>query len=354
MCLDFLGATPELRAAVPFPLILARVLLSQRDQYRLIPRPANSTPNPPARSGTTPPRAPPCPWSAIGSPPAWSRRTRRSWRPSCRARTLFARRAAGRREDQQPIAANIDLVFLVCGLDGDFNLRRLERYLTLAAESGASPGGRTQQERSLRRSRRAAGGDRGGRRRRPHRHRQHTQRRAARAAARASRAGTHGRAAGLLRRRQIVDRQLPRRRRSPANRRGTRVRQPRTPHHHAPRTHRRCPRVARSSILPACASCNSGPARTRSTRSSTRSLRSPPPAASAIAATQPKWAAPCSGARRRHAGRGALAELPEAPHRSPPPRIDGRPLARARSRSANCAACIKAVKEIYKAPKYRG
>src|SRR5581483_1381623 len=54
-------------------------------------------------------------------------------------RTLFSRRAAGRREDQQPIAANIDVVFLVCGLDGDFNLRRLERYLTLAAESGASP-----------------------------------------------------------------------------------------------------------------------------------------------------------------------------------------------------------------------
>src|SRR4029077_17967527 len=48
-------------------------------------------------------------------------------------------RAAGRREDQQPIAANIDLVFLVCGLDGDFNLRRLERYLTLAAQSGAAP-----------------------------------------------------------------------------------------------------------------------------------------------------------------------------------------------------------------------
>jgi ribosome biogenesis GTPase len=53
--------------------------------------------------------------------------------------TLFARRAAGRREDQQPIAANIDLVFLVCGLDGDFNPRRMERYLTLAVESGARP-----------------------------------------------------------------------------------------------------------------------------------------------------------------------------------------------------------------------
>ena len=54
-------------------------------------------------------------------------------------RTCFSRRAAGRPNQEQPLAANIDLVFLVCGLDGDFNLRRLERYLTLAAESGASP-----------------------------------------------------------------------------------------------------------------------------------------------------------------------------------------------------------------------
>jgi ribosome biogenesis GTPase / thiamine phosphate phosphatase len=37
------------------------------------------------------------------------------------------------------MAANIDLVFLVCGLDGDFNLRRLERYLALTIESGATP-----------------------------------------------------------------------------------------------------------------------------------------------------------------------------------------------------------------------
>jgi len=53
-------------------------------------------------------------------------------------RTCFSRRAAGRRNEEQPLAANIDLAFLVCGLDGDFNLRRLERYLTLAAESGAA------------------------------------------------------------------------------------------------------------------------------------------------------------------------------------------------------------------------
>ena len=52
-------------------------------------------------------------------------------------RTCFSRRASGRRNEEQPLAANIDLAFLICGLDGDYNLRRLERYLTLAAESGA-------------------------------------------------------------------------------------------------------------------------------------------------------------------------------------------------------------------------
>jgi ribosome biogenesis GTPase / thiamine phosphate phosphatase len=54
-------------------------------------------------------------------------------------RSCFERRNPGKREERQAIAANIDLVFLVCGLDGDFNLRRLERYLTLAVESGVAP-----------------------------------------------------------------------------------------------------------------------------------------------------------------------------------------------------------------------
>jgi ribosome biogenesis GTPase len=54
-------------------------------------------------------------------------------------KTIFSRRAAGKREQEQPVAVNIDLVFLVCGLDADFNLRRLERYLTLAAEARVEP-----------------------------------------------------------------------------------------------------------------------------------------------------------------------------------------------------------------------
>ena len=51
----------------------------------------------------------------------------------------FSRRAAGDRTEEQVVAANIDVVFLVGGLDGDFNPRRIERYLLVAWESGATP-----------------------------------------------------------------------------------------------------------------------------------------------------------------------------------------------------------------------
>jgi ribosome biogenesis GTPase len=53
--------------------------------------------------------------------------------------TRFSRRAAGDRTEEQIVAANIDTVFLVAGLDGDFNPRRIERYLLVAWESGAVP-----------------------------------------------------------------------------------------------------------------------------------------------------------------------------------------------------------------------
>lgn len=54
-------------------------------------------------------------------------------------RSSFVRQAAGDRVQAQVVAANVDTVFLMMGLDGDFNLRRLERYLALAWESGAAP-----------------------------------------------------------------------------------------------------------------------------------------------------------------------------------------------------------------------
>ena len=54
-------------------------------------------------------------------------------------RSWFSRRMAGQVTDEQVVAANVDVVFIVMALDADFSLRRLERYLLLARESGASP-----------------------------------------------------------------------------------------------------------------------------------------------------------------------------------------------------------------------
>ena len=52
-------------------------------------------------------------------------------------RSLLSRKQPGRALDEQVMAANIDVLFIVSGLDGDYNPRRIERYLALAAESGA-------------------------------------------------------------------------------------------------------------------------------------------------------------------------------------------------------------------------
>ncbi|MDP3774020.1 MAG: ribosome small subunit-dependent GTPase A [Gemmatimonadales bacterium] len=53
--------------------------------------------------------------------------------------SLFTRKAAGREHGDQTIAANVDVVFIVTSLNAELNLRRLERYLALAWESGAAP-----------------------------------------------------------------------------------------------------------------------------------------------------------------------------------------------------------------------
>ena len=54
-------------------------------------------------------------------------------------KTKFSRTAAGEGGEEQVLAANIDEVFVVAALGGEVNLRRIERYLTLAWESGAEP-----------------------------------------------------------------------------------------------------------------------------------------------------------------------------------------------------------------------
>lgn len=56
-----------------------------------------------------------------------------------RRKSLFERKAAGTSNQSQPIAANIDTVFICMSLNNNFNLRRLERYLSVAWDSMATP-----------------------------------------------------------------------------------------------------------------------------------------------------------------------------------------------------------------------
>jgi len=149
MNLEALGAGMEILGAFEMyaapGLMLGRVALAQRDQYRIY---TDVGEYPAEASGALWYRTP----SRAGMPVVgdWVAARLVGEQAIVEAllprRTCFSRRAAGGRdrvgggrEEEQPIAANIDLAFLVCGLDGDFNLRRLERYLILTAESGARP-----------------------------------------------------------------------------------------------------------------------------------------------------------------------------------------------------------------------
>jgi ribosome biogenesis GTPase len=54
-------------------------------------------------------------------------------------RSKFVRKSPGKEMEEQVIAANVDTALLVSALDGDFNPRRVERYLAQCWESGARP-----------------------------------------------------------------------------------------------------------------------------------------------------------------------------------------------------------------------
>ena len=54
-------------------------------------------------------------------------------------KSAFIRKAAGTSHDDQVVAANVDTVFICMSLNKDFNLRRLERYISIGWDSGAIP-----------------------------------------------------------------------------------------------------------------------------------------------------------------------------------------------------------------------
>lgn len=71
----------------------------------------------------------------------WSGGTAEEGRIHCvlQRKSAFIRKAAGTARAEQVVAANIDTAFICMALTGDFNLRRLERYLSAAWDSGALP-----------------------------------------------------------------------------------------------------------------------------------------------------------------------------------------------------------------------
>ena len=214
-------------------------------------------------------------------------------------RTAFVRRAPGDRAVAQVLAANVDTVFLVMGLDGDFNPRRIERALVLAWESGADPvvllnkadlcadveARRAEIEAvapgvPVLRDRGEAG-------------------RGARGPRALARARPHGRAPGLLRRRQVHPGQPAPGPREAEDARGARGRPARPAHHDPPRAHRPArrrppPRHAGAARDPALV--GRGGAR-RGLRG--RAAGSSPPAASRTAATGASPAARSAPRSRR-------------------------------------------------------
>ncbi|MDF1535284.1 MAG: ribosome small subunit-dependent GTPase A [bacterium] len=75
-------------------------------------------------------------WVAVRADPDFEKGTIAAILPR---KSAFSRSAIGRMVSEQVIAANIDEVFIVTDLDTDFNLRRIERYITLVYNSGAIP-----------------------------------------------------------------------------------------------------------------------------------------------------------------------------------------------------------------------
>lgn len=75
-------------------------------------------------------------WVAIQPRPEEGQATIQALLPR---KSRFSRKVAGAMTEEQIVAANVDTVFLVSGLDLDLEVRRIERYLTTAWDSGAAP-----------------------------------------------------------------------------------------------------------------------------------------------------------------------------------------------------------------------
>ena len=142
-CFDFtaIGWPPAqsmAEALVPWPgAQLARVVAQHRSGYELAQHPEHSF-RAQAPAGWLRPRTDPELRAVVGDWVALDA-TGKQILGLLPRHALLKRAAAGEHFQQQLIAANIDHVLLVSGMDADFNAKRIERYLLLIAASGAKP-----------------------------------------------------------------------------------------------------------------------------------------------------------------------------------------------------------------------
>jgi ribosome biogenesis GTPase len=118
---------------------LARVSIVQREQYRLYTASGEVTAQ--AAGALLYHLEDPAHWPAVGDWVAVQRvdDSQAVVQAVLPRATVFSRRAPGAAEEQQVMAANVDVALIVCSLDHDFSLRRIERYLTLVRDSGSEP-----------------------------------------------------------------------------------------------------------------------------------------------------------------------------------------------------------------------
>jgi len=124
-------------------LVPGRILTEERGLYLVAGAAGEAPASPSGRLRHDADLDPTAPWPAVGDwvalDPAAPTEHRLIQRVLPR-RTAVVRRAPGdRRLPSQVLAANVDTVFVVTSVNADFNLRRLERYLAVAWESGAWP-----------------------------------------------------------------------------------------------------------------------------------------------------------------------------------------------------------------------
>lgn len=134
MSLEDYGWSDFFAAELPPELEAGRVVLARGDALRLVSREGEITASVAGRLKHEASSAAELP--AIGD---WVGFRENRVEKVLPRQTRLSRKVAGDRIQEQVVAANIDTVVVVMGLDGDFSPRRLERYLTTVWESGATP-----------------------------------------------------------------------------------------------------------------------------------------------------------------------------------------------------------------------